>query len=58
MEKYDADQERKDAQKIADEKRALAAKEAENVSGGEQAAQHLWGIAATSRQTADKIRHL
>jgi dGTP triphosphohydrolase len=58
QEKYEADQEKKAAQKIAESKRQAAASEAEMISGGEATAKHFRQQAANGRATAEKLRKL
>lgn len=58
QEKYEADQEKKAAQKIAESKRQTAAQEEEMVSGGEAAAKHFRQQTANGRATAEKLRSL
>ena len=58
QEKYESDKERKEAQTIAENKRATAKAEEENAVGSEKAAQYFKGQAANNRQVADKIRAL
>jgi hypothetical protein len=57
-ERYDSEQERKEAEKVVASKRQLAAEETKNVSGGEATAQHFRGMANNSRIVADRIRRL
>ena len=58
QEKYEADREKADAKKIADEKRRAAEEEAKNVSEGEKLAQYLRGMAENARATTNKIKRL
>jgi len=58
QEKYEADREKTDAQKIVAEKRRVAAEEAAKASEGEQTAEYFRRMAKDSRIVADKIRAL
>lgn len=56
QEKYEADREKNDAEKIVKSKRQQAAEETKQVSDCEATAQHFRGQANNSRLVADKIR--
>ena len=58
QEKYESDKERKEAQTIADNKRAQAKAEEENASGSEKAAKYFEDQAKNNRTIAEKIRSL
>jgi hypothetical protein len=58
QDKYEGDQEKKAAQKIAESKRQLAAEEEKLIEGGEAAAKHFRQQAANGRTTAEKLRSL
>jgi hypothetical protein len=58
QEKYESDKERKEAQKIADDKRATAKAEEENIKNSEQTAKYFKDQATNNRTIADKIRTL
>lgn len=57
-EKYESDQERKDAEKMMQEKRELAKAKEGDAAEAERNAQYLAGLAENSRAFANKIRHL
>ncbi len=57
-EQYEADQERKDAEKIAKSKRDYAAELPEEIKGQEDTAKHFRRQAASSRELADRLRSL
>jgi len=56
--KYEADKEKKDAQNIAEAKRAQAKEEGKLIEGGEATAKHFRQQAANGRATAEKLRKL
>jgi hypothetical protein len=58
QEKYESDQDRKEAEKLAAAKRQQAEEESKAVSEAEKTAQYFRNMAANARSTADKIRHL
>jgi hypothetical protein len=58
QEKYESDKERKEAEKIAADKRAQAAAEETNLTESERTAKYFKGLAENSRKIADKIRKL
>jgi hypothetical protein len=58
QEKYESDKERKDAEKIATDKRTQAAAEETNLAESERTAKYFKGLAANSRTIADRIRQL
>lgn len=58
QEKYESDKERKDAEKIAADKRAQAAAEEANLAESERTAKYFNGLADNNRKIADKIRKL
>jgi hypothetical protein len=57
-EQYEADQERKDAEKIAQSKRDYAAQLPEEIKGQEDTAKHFRRQAASSRELADRLKQL
>lgn len=56
QEKYEADREKREAEKIVESKRQQAKQEAVDVEEGEKTAKHFVSEAANSRLVADKIR--
>jgi hypothetical protein len=56
QEKYEADREKREAEKIVESKRQQAAQESKAVTDGEATAQHFRARANNSRVVADKIR--
>jgi hypothetical protein len=58
QDKYEADREKRDAEKVIEDKRAIAKQEAENAKGGEDAARMFRQNAENGRAVADKIRKL
>jgi hypothetical protein len=56
QEKYEADREKREAEKIVESKRQQAKQEAVDVEEGEKTAKHFISEAANSRLVADKIR--
>jgi hypothetical protein len=58
QEKYEADKERKQAEKIAESKRQTAKQLEDEVKGGMDTAKHFRHQAATSRETAQRLRNL
>lgn len=57
-EKYESDKERKEAQTIAENKRATAKAEAKNAEGSEKTAKYFQDQARNNRAIAEKIRSL
>lgn len=58
QEKYESDKERKDAEKIAADKRAQAATESEKIAESERTAKYFKGLAENNRRIAEKIKSL
>jgi hypothetical protein len=58
QEKYESDKERKEAEKIAADKRAQAASEETNLTESERTAKYFRGLAANARTIAERIRDL
>lgn len=59
QEKYESDQERKDAEKIAQNKREYAAQRLpEEIKGQEETEKHFRRQAASSRELADRLRRI
>jgi hypothetical protein len=58
QEKYEADREKNEAQKVVAQKRQQATDEGKNAMDGETTAEHFKDLAANSRTVADKIRAL
>lgn len=58
QEKYEAQRELKDAQKMVADHRARAQEEIQEAEGSEASAKMFRGQAATSRAVADKLRRL
>jgi hypothetical protein len=56
--KYEADKEKKDAENIAESKRAQAKEEEKMIEGGEGTAKHFRQQAANVRATAERLRKL
>lgn len=58
QEKYESDKERKDAEQIAENKRATAKAEEENLAGSEKSAKYFRDLAENNRELANKLRKL
>ena len=58
QEKYESDQQRKEAEKIVESKREYAKQQEEQAKGGEDTARHFRREAARSHELADRLRHL
>lgn len=58
QEKYESDQERKEAEKVAESKRQYAAQLVDEVKGQEDTAKHFRRQAASSRELADRLKQI